>query len=136
MEIILRCSESKPYAITVTVMKAGNDLLAVVEGGDRPHIGSVAVAVPHERIRSDGTVSSTVSVHNLSGHRDGAIASPLAKLLAEMANRVAVVTAGFHIDNAEPGDIEAVLDQMSRINNTVAEKLALEYSVERDREEG
>ncbi len=136
MEIIVRLSESKPYPITVTVMKAGGDILAVVEGGDRPHIGSVAVAVWHESIGGDKTGSSSISVHNLPGHRDGEIASPLAKLLAETANRVAVVTAGFHIDNAAPGDIEAVLDEMSRINVTVAEKVALVYSGDGDRGEG
>ncbi|MBN2324165.1 MAG: hypothetical protein JXQ30_10555 [Spirochaetes bacterium] len=108
-------------------MKTGKDLLAIVEGGDRPHIGSVAVAVPHESIRKDKTVSSTVSVHNLPRHRDGEIAAPLAKLLAETANRVTVVSAGFHIDNAAPADIEAVLEQMSRINDIVAGKVASEY---------
>ncbi|MCK5569432.1 MAG: hypothetical protein KAJ15_06930, partial [Spirochaetes bacterium] len=78
MEIILAYRETKPYRIDVSVIEVGNELIAVVEGGDKPHIGSIAIAVPCLSLRDNSSPSSTVSVYNFAGHKDDRIASPLA----------------------------------------------------------
>jgi hypothetical protein len=128
MEIILSYQELKPYRIGVTVIRIGKELMAVVEGGDRPHIGSIAVAVPCRTLscgsrENDEKTSSTVSIYNVVGHKDDQIASPLAHLIARNFSRVTVVLAGIHIDNAVKKDIEGILNQMSKVNIKVVEKL-------------
>ncbi len=123
MEIILAHRETKPYRIDVSVIKIGNELIAVVEGGDEPHIGSIAIAVPCLSLRDNSSPSSTVSVYNFTGHKDDRIASPLADLIARALNRVTVVLAGIHIEHAEEQDIVGILAQMSEINKKIIGKL-------------
>jgi hypothetical protein len=128
MEVILRYTEKAPYRISATVIKVGDDLVAVVAGGDRPHVGSVAIAVPYSTISSKSgedteKTQSTISVYNLIGHRDDQIASPLADLIARNLKRISIVLAGIHVENAKKEDIEKILDQMSNINTKIVERL-------------
>lgn len=123
MEIILTYRETKPYRIDVSVIEVGNELIAIVEGGDKPHIGSIAIAVPCLSLKDNSSPSSTVSVYNLAGHKDDRIASPLADLIARALNRVTVVLAGIHIEHAEEQDIVGILAQMSEINKKIIGKL-------------
>ena len=123
MEIILSYRETRPYQIDVSVIEVGNELIAVVEGGDKPHIGSIAIAVPCLSLRDNSSPSSTVSVYNFGGHKDDRIASPLADLIARALNRVTVVLAGIHIEHAEEQDIDGILAQMSEINKKIIRKL-------------
>jgi hypothetical protein len=119
MEIVLRYSETKPYTITVTVMKVENDLLAVVEGGDCPHIGAVAIATPRASLKDPDSVSSTVSVFTVVGHKDDQIASPLAHLIASAVGRVTVVCAGVHVEDATEDAVSRILEQLSGMNREV-----------------
>ncbi len=123
MEIIFTYRETKPYRIKVTVMEVGNELIAIVEGGDKPHIGSIAIAIPCFSLKDSSSTSSTVSVYNLVGHKDDRIASPLADLITRTFNRVTVVLAGIHIDQATEQDIARILMQMPKINNKIISKL-------------
>ncbi|MFR9190881.1 MAG: hypothetical protein ACLVL7_12145 [Anaerotruncus massiliensis (ex Togo et al. 2019)] len=68
--------------------------LTVTVGGGRSHIGSVAIAQPRPSLRGDGSVSCTCSVWNQPGHKDEAVARPVAERLCRALNTVVVVTAG------------------------------------------
>ena len=47
----------------------------------KPHIGCAVLAIPRPSLKSDGSMSCTSSVLNLSGHKD----ETLCRLLAERA---------------------------------------------------
>lgn len=57
-------------ALTAEVIHMGENLCVVVTGGDQPHMGCVALAVPHPGISNPGLPSATVSALNLPAHRD------------------------------------------------------------------
>jgi hypothetical protein len=95
--------------LTVTMRRVGDDILLLVEGGDRPHIGCTVLAVPRESLHRDGGRSSTSSVINRTGHRDEEICRCLAEKCAAEYGAVTVCTGGFHVDNITPEEIEEVL---------------------------
>ena len=88
--------------IHVSAQRIGPDIQVTVAGGDGPHIGCVAIAEPDERMSAAG-LSATVSVHNICGHRDGELATPIAKRLAAALRCRVVVVAGVHYNSFSPG---------------------------------
>lgn len=88
--------------LTAEVIPMGDDLCVAVTGGDRPHLGCAALAVPHPGITDPSLPSATVSTLNLPAHRDGYLADRMAKTLsAALAHPVAVV-CGVHFDRFSP----------------------------------
>lgn len=78
-------------------------------GGDAPHVGAVAVAVPRASHARPVQWSSTTSVLALVGHKDDELARAMASELARRLAITAVVTAGVHLRRAQPSDIAAVV---------------------------
>lgn len=93
--------------------------LTVTVGGGRSHVGSVAIAQPRPSLRGDGTVSCTCSVWNQLGHKDEAVARPIAERLCRALNAVVVVSAGVHLTGADAAQIEMV----ERLAEELAEKI-------------
>lgn len=87
----------------------GEDILACIQGGDKPHIGCTVQAVPRPSLTGNGTISATSSILNLTGHKDEALCRRLAEKLCRETGRVVVCTGGFHIDNMKPEQIDEVV---------------------------
>jgi gallate decarboxylase subunit D len=113
-------SGAHPYKLSAEVKFIGADLLVVVSGGDAPHIGSVAVALPRPSLRNRRIISATSSVYNLPGHKDQVIAQRVSEALASRLNCTVVATAGFHRDGISREGIERVLENAE----TLAEKIS------------
>jgi gallate decarboxylase subunit D len=78
-------------------------------GGDAPHVGAVAVAIPRASHARPARRSATTSVLALVGHKDDELARSMASALARRLAVTAVVTAGVHLGQAQPSDIAAVV---------------------------
>lgn len=78
-------------------------------GGDAPHIGAVAVAIPRASLARPARRSATTSVFALVGHKDDELARSVASNLARHLGITVVVTAGVHVPRARSSDIAAVL---------------------------
>lgn len=96
--------------IVISKSFLGDDLLIVVRGGDKPHIGTTVLAVPRSSLSGDGSVSTTSSVLNVSGHKDEMICRILAEKASKKYGVTAVCIGGFHIDDISAGQIEEVVD--------------------------
>lgn len=96
---------SGKYQIESFIIRAGSDICVVMGGGEKPHIGAVAIAVPRQSLRNDGSVSATASVICVRGHKDDELAKKAALRLAGSFNATAVVSVGLHIDAAGAADI-------------------------------
>lgn len=79
-----------------------------VEGGQRPHIGAVAMAAPRPSLADPERTSATASVFCYLGHKEDGLAKALAENLAAALNVRVVVTAGAHWDGLGPEDIAQV----------------------------
>ena len=80
-------------------VEVGDDLLILVHGGDKEHIGSVVMSVPRLSITGDGSTSCTSSVLNLLGHKDEELLRPICEYYCKKENKVVTCIGGFHVDD-------------------------------------
>ncbi len=104
-----------PYRVEAEVMLLGSDLLVVLYGGTKPHIGSIAVALPRPSLEDETVASSTSSVYNFVGHKDHVIAQRVAEKLSSQLNKHVVVVAGFHVDNISGEGIKQVIENCDNL---------------------
>lgn len=88
--------------LTAEVIPMGEDLCVAVTGGDRPHLGCAALALPHPGITDPTAPSATVSALNLPAHRDDRVAGGMAKTLSAALARPVAVLCGIHFDHFSP----------------------------------
>ena len=108
-------SGAHPYKLSAEIKFIGTDLLVVVSGGDAPHIGSVAVALPRPSLHDRRIMSATSSVYNLPGHKDQVIAQRVSEALASQLNCTVVATAGFHRDGISREGIKRVVENADKL---------------------
>jgi hypothetical protein len=94
----------------------GNDLVLILKGGEKHHVGAVAMAIPYKQTAS----ASLISVY---GHKDGEVAKPLAEKIAKKLKKTTVLIAGLHIENATKEDIQRLIDK----SNQVVDEFLEEY---------
>ena len=86
----------------------GEDIAAVLCGGDKPHVGCTVLAVPRPSLTGDGSASCTSSVLNVTGHKDEQLCRYVAETLCKRHGVTVVCTGGFHKDNITPEEIREV----------------------------
>ena len=107
------------YNIVVEVYAQGKDLLIRCFGGSRPHIGAIAIAIPHLSLADPARNSATASVYALTGHKDDIVASSMAKTIAAASNKLVVVVAGIHIEGITKEEIQKLLEMMDYIGQEI-----------------
>ena len=105
-------------ALRLTAERLGADLAVTLAGGDRPHVGAVAVSQP----RADA--GATTSVVAILGHREDDLARQLAARLAAATRGVVSVTCGIHVDRITPEEIEDVRRMGEELADELLELLA------------
>lgn len=105
--------------LRVRIFSLGSDCCITVEGGDASHIGCTVLAVPRPSLKNDGSVSSTASVLNVTGHKDETICRRLAEAVARKTNSVTVCTGGFHADGITPEQIQEVMQAVDEIEGEI-----------------
>lgn len=102
--------------INVGITQLGNDYNITIGGGESPHIGCTVLALPRPSLTGDGTMSSTSSVINITGHKDEIICRKLAETVSAKKNAAVVCSGGVHIDNITPvqiKEIERVIEDLA-----------------------
>jgi len=112
------------YDIQAQVRRIGTDLLVAIWGGEKPHIGAVAVAQPRPSLRDVNVVSATASVICLPAHKEDDLAKTVAETLAAALNTSVVVTAGIHWDNIPQAGIERVTANNKTLVGLILEQAA------------
>lgn len=102
------------FELHCDVSWAGDDCLVSLQGGDAPHIGSVAMAISRMSLTGMGN-SATTSTLNRVGHKDDFLANPIAHEVAARLGCVVVCVAGVHVDSATPAQISAIQDSVPQI---------------------
>lgn len=93
------------YRIDLTAIITMDGLIISIVGGEKPHVGAIAVGIPRPSLRDPSKLSATTSVFIMVGHKDDEVAKPVAERLARELNQTVVVVAGMHIEEAEKEDI-------------------------------
>ena len=102
-------TEEDAYNLCASVRFIGADVLVAIWGGERPHIGAVAVGLPRPSLRDPAVTSSSASVFCLVGHKEDELAKATAEIMAATLKTQVVVTAGIHWDNLSQEAIEQIV---------------------------
>ncbi len=105
-------------ALRLTCVPMGRDLAVTLAGGDRPHLGAVALSQPRPSGLEDGGTSASTSVITLLGHKEDELARSLAARLASGLGGAVCVACGIHLERIQAQELQDVLE--------LAEDLALE----------
>lgn len=95
--------------IEICEKRIGDDLVILLSGGEKPHIGCVVQAVPRPSLNNDGAISVTSSVLNLTGHKDEFLCRKLAEKRCRETAKVVVCTGGVHMDHITKEQIDILL---------------------------
>ncbi|MBW1715684.1 MAG: hypothetical protein JRJ77_07640 [Deltaproteobacteria bacterium] len=117
-------TDTEGYDLEAFVKQIGEDLLVAIWGGEKPHIGAVAVAQPRPSLKDESVVSATASVFCYLGHKDDIIAKEAAEKLSATLNTNVTVTAGVHWDDIDEAGIKAIIANSQRLVNMIIEKIA------------
>ncbi len=96
--------------VFLKLLTLGNDLVVLIGGGEKPHVGAVSLA------EKEG---ESVSVKTLVSHRhkEGKVASKAAKEITGKVGVKTVVIAGIHIEKAEKQEIKELLNNVDELIN-------------------
>jgi hypothetical protein len=106
-ERVYQAGEGK-LQVKMLVTITSDGLVAQIFGGDKPHIGAVALSIPRPGLADPGRVSCNTTVVPLLGHKDDEIAKPAAEEIAKVWGSAVLVVTGIHIDNAGLEEIEII----------------------------
>ncbi|MBW2004020.1 MAG: hypothetical protein JRI72_05315 [Deltaproteobacteria bacterium] len=112
------------YDLEAVVRLIGQDLLVAIWGGEKPHIGAVAVAQPRPSLKDPEITSATASVICLPGHKEDELAKAVSEILAAALNTPVVVTAGIHWDNISKNGIQKVIENSKILVDLILERIA------------
>lgn len=119
---MITLSSNGNLKIDLKAIIMGEDLCVTITGGEAPHLGAVAVGIPRESHLNNKTLSSTVSVITLIGHKEDEIVKPTADMLAKELNKNVVVSCGIHIDDINNTRIDYIV---KKINEMLYELIAI-----------
>jgi hypothetical protein len=96
------------WNVVVDSYEMGDDLVLMLRGGEKYHIGAVAMATPYKNTASTSIISSY-------GHKEGDLVKPLAEKVAKKLKKTVVLVAGLHIDNATHDDIQKLVENSNKV---------------------
>ena len=120
-------TEEDAYNLSANVRLIGKDVLVAIWGGEKPHIGAVAVAQPRPSLRDPNVTSASASVICLVGHKEDELAKATAEILAAALKTQVVVTAGIHWDKLAPEAIQRVVRNSEILVEMILARLAVEF---------
>jgi hypothetical protein len=120
-------TDTGTYDLTASVRIIGSDLLIAIWGGEKPHIGAVALAQPRPSLKDPKVTSSNASVICLLGHKEDELAKAAAEILAAALETQVVVTAGIHWDNLAPEGIQRVVQNSEILVDKILERCVAEF---------
>ncbi len=94
--------------VTFEATPLGADLLVVLAGGEKAHIGSIVLAEPRPSTADPASRSVTTQVWNRPPHKEEAVARPVAETLARRLGATVMVVSGIHFADLDAEGLEAV----------------------------
>lgn len=120
--IILR-QDVRGQSVIMTAVRAGCDLSIICCGGEKPHIGGVAISIPRKSLLDDETLSATTSVINITGHKEGELLQYIANTCAVALACVVTVSGGIHFDRLEQAGIIEIQEAVESLTDSLIQRL-------------
>ncbi|MGL4450404.1 MAG: hypothetical protein ACRCTZ_04320 [Sarcina sp.] len=103
------------YKIKGIINFCGKDVNVAIIGGEKEHIGAVALAQPRKSLSDETKISATTSVICAMGHKEDELAKLVAESLAKQFNCIVSASVGIHIDNVTKDDIDKININFNRL---------------------
>jgi len=116
-------TEEGSYDLEASAKWIGKDLLVAIWGGERPHIGAVALAQPRPSLKDPDRPSSTASVFCVVGHKEDAVVKKASEFLSAALNTRVVATAGIHWENLDEEGIRRIVQHLDSLVTYMAQHL-------------
>jgi predicted amidohydrolase YtcJ len=108
--------------LALSAVPLGEDWCVALGGGDRPHIGAVAISQPRPSLADAAVTSATTSVVAVPGHKEDELARAMAARMASALGVVVTVSCGVHMDGATLETIATIKDlALEMTDNLIAE---------------
>lgn len=117
--------QDREYRLQAEIVPCGEDLCILFSGGDRPHIGVVALGAFTGSANHPAKKSVSPSLISVPGHKEGHLALSAVETLSKALKRTVVVTVGIHIEGISTDLIARVVEEF----NTLVEDLS-EFLIE------
>lgn len=117
-------SETGGYNIRVMAIFLGDDLLVTCTGGEKPHIGAVAVAHPSPSFDDPEKPGASANIICLSGHREDELARSASLKLCRALGCTVTVVAGMHWAVIDRQGIEQVVANVESLIEQLLTALA------------
>jgi len=121
-------TDNEAFNLEAFVKEIGQDLLVAIWGGDRHHIGAVAVAQPRPSLKNQRVRSATASVFCYVGHKDDIVAKEAAEKLSSALNTNVTVTAGVHWENFDEARMKDVIENSRQLVEMIIERITTKES--------
>jgi len=110
-----------PSRLHARCVRCGKDLVVVVCGGVRPHIGAVALGLNWPSPNDENRRSTTSSLLSVPGHKEENLAREGSLRLSRELGTSVVVTVGIHDDGITQEGIARYLHLFDRLIAEIAE---------------
>ena len=110
-------------AIRMEAVGMGADYCLVITGGDRPHLGAVALSTARPSLADPGKISASTSVLTLVGHKEDEVARKIAHQFASHLNCQVVVACGVHLDNISRDELAMMERMLAELAGELLKKL-------------
>ena len=111
------------FSLRMHIICMGNDLCVSIGGGDKSHIGAVALAIPYHALNDCDKINASVSLLTVTGHKEDELARKVAYTLAAEFNCTVSVSCGIHLDNASILEINQVVGEADKLLGDAIVKL-------------
>lgn len=95
------------YKVWLEKEKIGENLLFILGGGEKSHIGGVVICEPGKKAQ----------VIRLEGHFDDIVLKPIAETACKKYNTKVVAVGGVHVDNATKREIDLLVENCRKLVN-------------------
>ncbi len=111
--------EKSGYTVNAKLQVIGEDIIVTVYGGEKPHVGAVAVAVPRASLSDPGIISASTSIITMTGHKDDEVVKEMAPEIASRTNRVVVISAGMHWEKVDEQILGIVMNNCKGLSKEI-----------------
>ncbi len=118
-------SQQGGFEVMVEARYLGADLLVTCTGGDKPHIGAVAVAHQRPSLQNPDEMSASANIICLSGHREDELARAASLRLCKGLGCTVTVVAGMHWHRIDKAGIEQVVVNVETLIEQLLDELQL-----------
>ena len=105
-------SDCKIEAVSV---ECGKDLIIVIGGGSRYHLGSMGLTISMPSLKDKSRLTNSTYQVPVPGHKEEKLAREASYKLSRSLERNVLVTVGIHEDNLSKDQILAYVDCFDRL---------------------